>query len=272
MSAAKRKHSVQIKKGAHQVNPSGKPIGDPPVGPPAGPPAASGFYCPFGYEPGDCKVAWMRPRALDLFCREGGVSMGLYLAGFDVVGVDIERFARYPFPFFQADAIAFVERFGAAFDFIWASPPCQAYSETQKLQGNEHPDLITPLRPLLEATGRPYVIENVKGAPLVEPVMLCGAMFPGLRTYRHRLFETNWGLHQPNHPEHVAPQTKMGRPPKDGEFIHVVGNFSGADAGRDAMGMPWATRDGLREAIPPEYAEWIGAQFLIREEALRDAA
>lgn len=196
--------------------------------------------------------------------------MGLYLAGFDVVGVDVKRFDRYPFPFFQADALEFVDLFGHYFDFIWASPPCQAHSETQKLQGNDHPDLIEPLRPLLEATGKPYVIENVEGAPLRDPVTLCGAMFDGLRTYRHRLFETNWPLRQPPHPAHEAPQNKMGRPPKDGEFMHVVGNFSGADAGREAMGMPWATRDGLREAIPPAYSEYIGFEFLHQTAAGRE--
>lgn len=204
----------------------------------------------------------MRPRLLDLFCREGGAGLGFWLAGFDVVGVDIHKQPRYPFPFFQADALEFVQQFGHAFAGIHASPPCQLFSDTQQLQQNEHPDLITPLRPLLDATGLPYVIENVEGAPLIEPVTLCGAMFPGLRTYRHRLFETNWLLTVPPEPEHVFPLTKMGRPPQDGEFMHVVGNFSGAAAGRKAMRMPWATRDGLREAIPPDFTEYVGKQLL----------
>lgn len=207
-----------------------------------------------------------RPRLLDLFCGAGGASMGYYLAGFDVVGVDIARRGRYPFPYFQADALEFVETFGWQFDAIAASPPCQAFTNAQRIRQNEHPDLITPLRPLLEESGRPWVIENVEGAPLIDPVLLCGSMFAGLRTYRHRLFEASFPLDQPEHREHVAPLTKMGRPPVEGEFMHLVGNFSGAAEGRKAMRMPWANRDGLREAIPPDYTQWVGARLLLELE------
>lgn len=63
-------------------------------------------------------------------------------------------------------------------------------------------------------------------------------------------------------PEHVVRTTKMGRTPVEGEFMHVVGNFSGVDKARGVMGMPWATRDGLREAIPPAYTEFIGRQLM----------
>ena len=113
----------------------------------------------------------------------------------------------------------------------------------------------------MDKTGLPYVSENVEGAPLLNPVMLCGTMF-GLETYRHRLFEMNWPLAQPLHGEHSIPQTKMGRPPKDGEFMQIVGNFSGVDRGREVMGMPWANRDGLREAIPPAYTKFIGERLM----------
>jgi DNA (cytosine-5)-methyltransferase 1 len=82
--------------------------------------------------------------------------------------------------------------------------------------------------------------------------MLCGAMF-GLETYRHRYFETTFPFTAPLHPQHVAPQVKMGRAPKPGEYVQAVGNFSGVQQARDAMEMPWANRDGLREAIPPAY-------------------
>lgn len=123
--------------------------------------------------------------------------------------------------------------------------------------------MIGPTRDLLIQTGLPYVIENVEGArdELLDPVTLCGAAF-GIETYRHRLFETNWTLDQPEHVEHVAPQAKMGRPAKPGEFLHIVGNFSGVERGREIMGMKWASRDGLREAIPPVYSEWVGQRLL----------
>jgi DNA (cytosine-5)-methyltransferase 1 len=192
--------------------------------------------------------------------------MGYYCAGFDVAGVDLQAQPRYPFPFWQRDALDFLRRYGKFFDAVHASPPCQAFTNAQKIQKNEHPDLVGPVREILLELGKPFVIENVPGAPLLDPVELCGAMF-GLETYRHRLFESNVQLVAPEHPEHVARTTKMGRAPKEGEFMHIVGNFSGVEKARRVMQMPWATRDGLREAIPPIYAKFIGVQLLAHIES-----
>ncbi|MGW0930671.1 SAM-dependent methyltransferase [Streptomyces sp. NPDC002644] len=203
------------------------------------------------------------PRLLDLFCCQGGASAGYVAAGFEVVGVDINPQPRYPFKFLQCDAIDFVANHGIEFDAIAASPPCQAHTNAQKIQKNVHVDLIPRTRHFLNQTGRPWVIENVVGAPLRNPQMLCGEMF-GLETYRHRLFETGGGFtfQAPEHPEHKAKTTKMGRPVKPGEYMHIVGNFTGVDKAREIMGMPWATREGLREAIPPIYTEYIGTQLM----------
>lgn len=229
----------------------------------------------------------MPRRILDLFCCQGGASAGYWEAGFDVVGIDIDPQPRYRHLFSQLDALVALQRlidgdgiaFGPAdqkrgvrhlrrygledFDAIHASPPCQLYSKTHRIMKSDFPDLIGPTRDLLVQTDLPWVIENVmEAAPeMRSPVMLCGAMF-GIETYRHRLFETNWGFRAPGHPEHVAKTTKMGRPVKPGEFMHVVGNFTGVDHGRKVMGMDWANRDGLREAIPPAYAEWVGAALM----------
>lgn len=122
------------------------------------------------------------PRCLDLFCCAGGASTGYAMAGFEVVGVDIAFTPRYPFPFIRLDALDMDPRFLATFDFIHASPPCQSYSDLAKRNGNAHewPRLIEPVRALLLKSGRPYTIENVEGAPLRDPVMLCGTMFPRL--------------------------------------------------------------------------------------------
>ncbi|WFB87552.1 MULTISPECIES: SAM-dependent methyltransferase [Streptomyces] len=199
-------------------------------------------------------------RVLDLFCCQGGASMGYHLAGFEVVGIDLAPQPRYPFQFIQADALAFVYEHGADFDFIHASPPCQRYTLAQRIQHREHPDLIAPTRAALEATGRPWAIENVEEAApeLREPVTLCAAPF-GMQTYRHRLFETGGGFSftPPRHKPHTAPLTKMGRPRAAGHFAHYVGNFSGVQEARDDMQVPWMNRDGIRECIPPAYTEHV---------------
>ncbi|MFF7332722.1 SAM-dependent methyltransferase [Streptomyces sp. NPDC008150] len=206
-----------------------------------------------------------RPRLLDLYCCQGGAAAGYAAAGFDVTGVDIAPQPRYPFRFVQADAIAFVLEHGAEFDFIHASPPCQHDTECQRIRGNDHPDLIAPTRAALELTGRPWVMENVRGAApkLREPVMLCATMF-GLDNYRHRFFEPGGGfaLSAPGHAAHLVPQAKMGRPVPPGHYGQFVGNFSGVDLARRVLGVPWMNRDGIRECIPPAYTQRIGTAAL----------
>lgn len=201
--------------------------------------------------------------------------MGYRQRGFDVIGVDIDPQPRYPFEFMHDDALLVLDMivngyqllgndgYPVQFSAIHASPPCQAYTNAQRINGNDHPDLVEQTRELLEQTCLPYVIENVPGAPLKDPVTLCGAMF-NIETYCHREFETNWPLQQPEHPEHIAKTTKMGRPPVDGEYMHIVGNFSGVDKARQIMGMPWASRDGLREAIPPAYTRFVGLHLMLQ--------
>jgi DNA (cytosine-5)-methyltransferase 1 len=203
-----------------------------------------------------------RPRLLDLFCCQGGAARGYQLAGFHVTGVDIEAQPRYiGDAFIQADALEYVAAHGHEYDAIHASPPCQKYSTTCALRGNEHPDLIAPTREALRAIGRPYVIENVQGAPLLNPVMLVGSMF-GLRTMRPRLFECSFDVPFQLAPPPAARHAKMGRPVADGEYIHVVGNFSDAAYARAAMGIDWMNKYGLAQSIPPAYTEYIGAYLL----------
>lgn len=196
-------------------------------------------------------------RALDLFCCGGGAGMGLHQAGFEVTGVDIKPQPKYPFKFIQADALDFPLD---GFDFLWASPPCQAHTKAKKLQGNKHNCFIDAIRARFIASGKPYCIENVPGAPLINPIMLCGTMFD-IKTYRHRLFETNFLVNTPTHKEHVEKQVKMGRPVKDGEYIQVVGHFSNVPYARKVMGIDWLGQNELREAIPPAYSKYIAEQW-----------
>lgn len=200
-------------------------------------------------------------RVLDLCCKAGGAGMGYHLAGFDeVVGVDIEPQPNYPFEFVQADALTFPLD---GFDLIHVSPVCKGYSACAVLNDVEHPKQIDAFRQRLAASGIPYVIENVEGAPLIDPVVLCGAMFGGLRTYRHRLFESSIPVPQPDEPLHLWPLAKMGRVPGPAEFMHVVGHFSGVSQAREAMGIDWMTRDELAQAIPPAYTKYVGTAALM---------
>lgn len=217
---------------------------------------------PIRYVPEACSQG--RPRLLDLYCCQGGASAGYLAAGFDVVGVDINPQPRYPWRFHQTDALEYLAAHGHQYDAIHASPPCQAYSACQRIRGREHPDLIAATRNALQATARPWVIENVEDArpELQNPVLLCGAMFPGLHTYRHRLFETSFPLEAPAHPDHGEPSVKMGRPLRDGDWYHAVGNFSNVPYVRANLGVPWMNRDGIRECIPPVYAQHVGAALL----------
>lgn len=203
------------------------------------------------------------PRLLDLFCCAGGAAMGYHRAGFEVVGVDIAPQPNYPFEFVQADALHYLAQHWQEFDAVHASPPCQRYSAMAACRpglAETYPDLVPPTRALLELTGLPYVIENVPRAPLRPDLMLCGQMV-GLPLYRHRIFESNVHLWQPEHPKHVIPASKAGHW-KPGTIMSISGNVSPMAHARAAMGIDWTTRAELAESIPPAYSELIGGQLL----------
>jgi len=235
---------------------------------------------------------FLRPRLLDLGCGAGGASKGYHDAGFEVVGVDIRPQIHYPYRFIQADAIAVMRGDPITtdrrlawlnlnqFDAIHASMPCQRWAAITVKGRENHPDLITPLRPLLEATGLPWVMENVPKAPLIDPVMVCGGatgcVSGELQLHRHRMFEANfplvgtacetirpWTVSVVGHGSPSGNRTTLGRNPTIGEK-------------REAMGMFWTNRDELSEAIPPAYTRFIGSQLLaevLRQRALvEDAA
>lgn len=206
----------------------------------------------------------IRPRMLDLFCGAGGCSVGYHRAGFDVVGVDIKPMPRYPYQFIQADALEYVAQHGHEFDAIHASPPCQGYSRMRHVTGKEYPLMIEDVRAALRSTGKPYIIENVEGAPLVDDVLLCGTMF-GLKTFRHRKFETSFFVLAPIHITHTlfGKASKQGRPcTEERQYLTVTGNFSGIANGRRAMDIDWMSKRELTQAIPPAYTQYIGRHLM----------
>jgi DNA (cytosine-5)-methyltransferase 1 len=241
--------------------------------------------------------------ALDLFCKAGGAGQGLADAGFEVIGIDIEPQPNYPFPFLQADALSLSLEQLWMFDFIWASPPCMRYSAMTKRWGKKqvetHPDLVAPVRQRLIEAGVPYCIENVVGAPLIDPVTLCGSMF-GLQTKhgsqlrRHRLFECSFPVKQPGcrhntgsvigvygggqHPgrryhrdengELVTPHKQF--PATIGVYDNSGGSCNrdglqmfGTQDRRDAMGIQWMTGKEMSQAIPPAYSKYIAESFFL---------
>ena len=175
------------------------------------------------------------PKLLDLYSCAGGAGEGYRRAGFDVYSVDIADQPNNPFPFFRGDVLEVLldlllggtitfsdgETLGLEdFHTIHASPPCQAYSVTKSKTAHNrkkaHVDLVAPTRDLLNQTGKPWIMENVVGAPLIDPVVLCGTQFGlvaedvdgvPLRLLRHRLFESTVSIVAPPHVSHRKDST-----------------------------------------------------------------
>ncbi len=222
----------------------------------------------------------MKPKLLDLYCCEGGAARGYASAGFDVFGVDLfEGYTqrRYPFPSHKGDALAYLEAHGHEYDVIHASPPCQRHSAgTRAGNRDRYPDLIGPTRDLLIAIGKPYVIENVEGAPLLDPITLCGTHFglttvddDGTKLYlrRHRLFESNAPLLQPQcqHPAGVQWAGSYGGARRDKHEARNVrhgGYVPAAHVQAALLGVDGMTQRGMWQCIPPAYTSWLGTQLL----------
>lgn len=226
-----------------------------------------------------------RPLLLDLFCCAGGSAKGYADAGFEIVGVDLVNQPHYPFEFHQSDALVVLDTLlsGAAwhgfhlhdFSAIHSSPECKAYTNCNLSPKHNYQRLIEAVRTRLQATGKPYVIENVAGArhDLKASLMLCGSMF-GLPMQRHRFFEVSgvdaWALRHPNRCNHegatiavyghsVWDSSLPGTPRKDGRNRP---DSVSIEIGRKAMECPWMSIEELAEAIPPKYTEYIGLKLL----------
>ncbi len=218
-------------------------------------------------------------KLLDLFCCAGGCAKGYHDAGFEVVGVDIVDRPNYPYKFIKADALEILKdvEFLKQFQAIHSSPPCQCYSKLKYLSGNvekweeEHVDLVAPTRELLIKTGKPYIIENVEGAPLINPIKLCGSQFENMYTQRPRLFESNIHLRKPDAPVVRHKTLKLGQGPAEDGYITVAGTrppkgMTEVQAklyyGFALGGIDWMSLEELTQAIPPIYTQFIGKQII----------
>ena len=206
-----------------------------------------------------------RPRLLDLFCGAGGAAMGYHRAGFDVTGVDNRPQPRYPFEFWRNDALDVLDNIIKAplshsFDAIHASPPCQDHTRTP---GPVHGTgwLLGAIRDLLSSIGRPWVIENVPGAPMRADYLLCGCMF-GLAVRRERWFETSWRgfALSMSHDHRLPAHSVVGNGTPSG--VLARGIVQTAESCRAAMGIEWMSRGELSQAVPPAYTEYIGHQLV----------
>lgn len=217
-------------------------------------------------------------RLLDLYCKAGGASKGYADAGFEVVGIDIKKQKRYPYEFIQADCLEILQDLDylRTFDAIAASPPCQTHSRTKHLRDAQggtttKVDLIPQTREALIASGKPYVIENVPGAPLIKPVQFCGSSF-GLKVRRHRLFESNLEIVGSvcKHKEQGKPigvygamnDTAQGVDKSTGKYVIGGSTAKTIEEAREAMGIEWMIWGELVEAIPPVYTNSIGKQLI----------
>lgn len=232
-------------------------------------------------------------KLLDICCKAGGASMGYHMAGFEVTGMDIDPQPHYPFEFWKADFTKLtageLSAIAQDFDVVVGSPPCQHYSAMtelvkvthQKKKGiysgrDDYPDLVVPFREMVQSIGLPYIIENVPGAPLLNPVQLCGSSF-ALRVRRHRLFESSLPLrgvacnHQWQDRHRPYYQVKYG--PGSDKMTGTIGVYGTGNGDhldgieqvnlhRVAMGIDWMDAKEIAQAIPPAYTFYLGKQIL----------
>lgn len=217
----------------------------------------------------------MKPRGLDLFCGAGGCSRGYADVGFEMTGVDLYPQPHYPYRFVQADWAEYLAKHWQEYDFIHASPPCQAYSGMRRItlsrfgKAPEHPDLIAPVREALQETGKPFVIENVQNAPLNTQLVICGSAMGLPHLARHRHFESNLLLMSGPRCQHRRNEYTIGiygaKP--DGRRVsyrqhRLVRVARSLDEARAEMGIDWMDWAEITQAIPPAYTRFIGAQVM----------
>ena len=192
-------------------------------------------------------------------------------AGFEVVGVDKDPHPNYPGEFIQGDVFEDAPDV-MGFNFVWASPPCQRFSDaTNGYDKSQYPDFVADTRELINV--HPFTcIENVPRAPIRPDYVLTGPMFGLDKILRKRRFEVSWGVV-------LAPTPTLKKTTSYANgFLVIVGHctmrrlregrrkaglpaYVHIDEAKEAMGveieMTWSE---LSEAIPPAYSKFIATQ------------
>jgi len=220
------------------------------------------------------------PRLLDFCCKAGGTSMGYHMAGFNVVGIDIEPQPNFPFQFYVEDVMKIGDKqingIRRNFDALAGSPPCQGFGALKALAKQPKPEILIRVREIFEAADLPYIIENVPGAPLIDPVQVCGSAL-GLRVQRHRMFESNCDIEgtpcehlwQDRDKRYTHIPNKLYEDYRSG-VVSVAGrgdgshfqNQSQAEIWSHAMGIDWMNMEEMGQAIPPFFTWHLGKQLI----------
>lgn len=188
-------------------------------------------------------------RMLDLFCGRGGWTNAFLARAWDCVGIDLNPQPEYRGEFVQVDALTMVPAILYGFDFICASSPCEQFSVHGMKHFHPNPPypelgvrLFNHTRAICEASGVPYVMENVRAAQqfVGNAVHHCGPFYL-------------WGSAVPP----LIPKGII----KGWETKHhfVNGKWCGGGPGRGS----WSTSQGRKEGqakvatIPPELANCV---------------
>jgi hypothetical protein len=115
----------------------------------------------------------VNPLALDLCCGLGGWTIGLLVAGWDVIGFDVTAWPGYPGRLVLQDVREVSGRDYPGTRLVCASPPCQEFSyrsfpfkRCRELAQNVPPDksIWEACVRIAQECNAPLVLENVRGA------------------------------------------------------------------------------------------------------------
>ncbi len=204
--------------------------------------------------------------------------MGYHQAGFTVIGIDKAEQPLYPFRFYRGDVLDLYEPLMERYDVaaVHASPPCQRYV-AMSTKRDTHPDMVDLIRDLLDDLTIPWIIENVRLAPLRHPTLLCGSMFGlGVEAFdtwyqlqRHRYFESNIPLYGAGPCRHTRPVVGVYGSP-GGTNRRRKEKYVKVDGWRTAMQIDWLNESSLSQALPPAYTKHLGDQLIAHLTHKRD--